>query len=49
MSSTPTSKDDLIRASGLAAPVAIAALLELELVGDIHVEPDGRMSLNYAI
>ncbi len=46
ISTTPTSRDTLIRASSLPTPLAIAALLELELSGDIHVEADGRVTLN---
>ncbi|MEP3654822.1 MAG: DNA-processing protein DprA [Litorimonas sp.] len=45
LSPTPTPRDDIIRASGLPVPIVAAALLELELAGDAHVEPDGRMSL----
>lgn len=45
LSPTPTPRDDIIRASGLPVPIVTAALLELELAGDAHVEPDGRMSL----
>ena len=41
---TPTHKDDLIRASGVPAGLAAAALLEMELNADILVEPDGRIS-----
>ncbi len=44
LSPTPTPKDELIRLSGLSASDANAALLELELSGDVIVEPDGRLS-----
>lgn len=47
MSPTPAARDTLIRASGLPAHLAIGALLELELSGDIHAEPDGRVALKY--
>lgn len=43
LSPTPTARDIIIRLSGLPAPVAIAALLEMELTGDIYVETDGRV------
>ena len=42
---TPTARDDLIRATGLPYAVAAAALLEMELNGEIAVEVDGRISL----
>jgi DNA processing protein len=45
-SPTPTPRDEIIRQSGIPYAVAAAALLELELFGDIIVEGDGRMSLN---
>lgn len=45
LSPTPTPRDDLIRASNTPLPIAMAALMELEICGDIHVEPDGRISL----
>ncbi len=44
LSPTPTPRDDIIRASGLPVPLVTAALLEMELGGDVHVEPDGRVS-----
>lgn len=44
LSPTPTPRDDIIRTSGLPVPIVTAALLELELSGDIHVEPDGKVS-----
>jgi DNA processing protein len=44
MSSTPTPRDEIIRLSGLPVSVAVATLLELELIGTIDVEPDGRIS-----
>jgi len=43
LSPTPTPRDDIIRASGLPTPIVTAALLELELEGAAHVEPDGRV------
>ena len=43
-SSTPTPRDDLIRESGVPVAIANAALLELELSGDVSVEPDGRIA-----
>lgn len=46
LSPTPVSRDVLIRLSGLPAPIAIAALLEMELSGQSLVEADGRISLN---
>jgi DNA processing protein len=45
-SPTPTIRDEIIRQSGIAFPIASAALLELELAGEILVEEDGRISLN---
>ena len=45
LSPTPTPRDDIIRSSQLPLPIATAALLEMELSGDIHVEPDGRIGL----
>ena len=45
LSPTPTPRDDIIRTSGLPLPVVTAALLEMELAGEVHVEPDGRVSL----
>ena len=47
MSPTPTPRDDLIRSAGLDTGLANAALLEMELSGEISVEPDGRMGLLY--
>ena len=44
LSPTPTPRDDIIRASGLPVPIITAALLEMELAGEAHVEPDGRVS-----
>jgi DNA processing protein len=44
LSPTPVARDILIRHSNLPAPIAIAALLEMELSGQIFVEPDGRVS-----
>jgi DNA processing protein len=46
LSPTPTSRDEIIRQSGFPTPFAAAALLEMELSGDVHVEPDGRVALN---
>lgn len=43
LSPTPTPRDDIIRSSTLPLPIATAALLEMELCGEIHVEPDGRV------
>ncbi len=45
-SPTPTPRDEIIRQSGIAYPIAAAALLELELFGEIIVEGDGRLALN---
>ena len=44
LSPTPTPRDDIIRASGLPIPIITAALLEMELAGEAHVEPDGKIS-----
>ena len=44
LSPTPTPRDDIIRASGLPVPLVTAALMELELAGEAHVEPDGKIS-----
>ncbi len=46
MSPTATQRDEIIRQSGYPVPIAVAALLEMELAGDIIVEGDGRASLN---
>ena len=46
LSPTPTSRDEIIRLSGYTTAVATAALLEMELNGDVLVEPDGRVALN---
>ena len=43
LSPTPTPRDDIIRSSGLPLPIATAALLEMELCGEVLVEPDGRI------
>ena len=45
LSPTPTPRDAVVRASGLPLPLVTAALLEMELAGDAHVEPDGRVGL----
>ena len=44
LSPTPTLRDDIIRTSHLSVPIVTAALLEMELAGDVLVEPDGRVS-----
>lgn len=44
LSPTPTPRDDIIRASGIPVPIMTAALLEMELAGEVHVEPDGKIS-----
>jgi len=51
LSPTPTPRDEIIRQSGYTIALASAALLEMELNGDILVEPDGlepdgRIALN---
>lgn len=46
-SPTPTPRDEIIRQSGYSVPIATAALLEMELGGEIHVEPDGRIGLTF--
>jgi len=45
-SPTPTPRDEIIRQSGLPFSIAAAALMELELAGDILIEGDGRICLN---
>lgn len=45
LSPTPTPRDELVRLCGFPTPIATAALLEMELNGDVHVEPDGRIGL----
>ncbi len=45
LSPTATPRDEIIRQSAVPIAVASAALLELELSGDILVEGDGRTSL----
>lgn len=47
MSPTPTQRDEIIRQSEFPLPIAVAAMLELELSGQIIVEGDGRASLNF--
>lgn len=44
LSPTPTSRDEIIRLSGFSVAIAGAALLEMELCGEAHVEPDGRVA-----
>ncbi len=44
LSPTPTPRDDIIRASKLPVPLVTAALMEMELAGEAHVEPDGKIS-----
>lgn len=46
LSPTPTPRDEVIRLSDFSVAVATAALLEMELNGDIMVEADGRVALN---
>ena len=45
-SPTPTQRDEIIRQSGIPYPIAAAALMELELGGDIISEADGKLALN---
>lgn len=45
LSPTPTTRDHIIRHSGLPTPIANAALMELELNADISVERDGRIAM----
>ncbi len=44
LSSAPTPRDELVRAVGAPAASVNAALLELELAGDIHQDVDGAVS-----
>ncbi len=44
LSPTPTLRNDIIRLSGLPVSLAVAALLEMELTGEIFVEPDDKVS-----
>lgn len=44
LSPSPTSRDELIRASHVPYPIASAALLELELNAEIDIEPNGYIS-----
>ena len=44
LSPTPTPRNDIIRLSGLPVSLASAALLEMELLGEIFVETDGKVS-----
>ena len=44
LSPTPTPRDEIIRYSQLPANIVIAALLELELNGEVFVEPDGKVA-----
>lgn len=47
-SASPANRDEIIRQSAVPYPIASAALLELEIFGEILVEPDGRLSLNFS-
>ena len=49
LSPTPTPRDEIIRLSGFTIAIATAALLEMELNGDITVEPDGRVALGFSL
>lgn len=49
LSPTPTPRDEIIRQSGYTVAIATAALLEMELNGDVMVEPDGRVALGLNI
>ncbi len=44
LSPTPTSRDELARAAEVTISAANAALLEMELTGEVIVEPDGRIA-----
>ena len=44
LSPTPTARNDIIRLSNLPIGLASAALLEMELLGEIFVESDGKVS-----
>lgn len=44
LSPTPTPRNDIIRLSGLPIALASAVLLEMELLGEIFVEVDGKVS-----
>jgi len=44
LSPTPAPRDDIIRAAPMPISIVTAALLELELSGEAHVEPDGKIS-----
>jgi len=44
LSPTPTPRNDIIRLSGLPVSLASAVLLEMELLGEIYVETDGKVS-----
>ncbi|HTI30627.1 MAG TPA: DNA-protecting protein DprA, partial [Sphingomonas sp.] len=46
MSHSPVQIDELVRQSGLAAPVVNAALLDLELIGTIVRHAGNRVALN---
>ncbi len=46
LSPTPTQRDEIIRQSGIITAIANAALMEMEISGEILVEPDGRIGLN---
>jgi len=45
LSATPVSRDDLVRLTGVPAPVVGAALVELELAGRVQLLPGGLASL----
>ena len=41
---TPVSRDELVRATGAAAPLVFAALVELALAGRCELLPGGMVS-----
>jgi len=45
LSPTPTTRDVLIRTCDVPASLVNVALLEMELSGEINVEPDRRVSV----
>ena len=45
LSPNPTPRDEIIRLSGFSTAVATAALLKMELNGDVIVEADGSIAL----
>jgi len=44
LSPTPVSRDEIVRATGAAAPAVFAALVELSLAGRCELQPGGMVA-----